>query len=128
MTRLSVRQAKELGIDLNSGKIHKQRPGIGNHRLKLKEAQVLKEVRGYLEALGWFVFRVHQSLGSHKGISDLIAVKGGRVLFIECKSQHERARQSDEQIEFQRQIEAHGGTYILARCMEDVERVIKDAR
>ncbi|MGB9903068.1 MAG: hypothetical protein ACPLQO_00180 [Desulfotomaculales bacterium] len=124
---MSMKQAKELGIDLNSGKMQKQRPGIENRRLKLKEAQVLREVRGYLEALGWFVFRVHQSLGSHKGISDLIAVKNGRVLFVECKSQHERARQSDEQAEFQRQIEAHGGTYILARRMEDVERVIRDA-
>lgn len=129
MTRLNAKQAKELGIDPDLSKIRrqKQQQGITVFQKLLTEAEVLRQVKDYLKAHGWYVFRVHQSALSHKGLSDLVAVRDGRVLFIECKSQHKRAKQSDEQAEFQREIEAHGGTYILARCIEDVKESIQDA-
>jgi len=91
----------------------------------LSEADVLTQVRDYLRAKGFYVMRIHQSLGSQKGISDLIAIKDGWVIFIECKSQHAKSRQSGEQLIFQQQIEKHGGIYVLARSYEDVERAIK---
>jgi hypothetical protein len=47
-----------------------------------------------------------------------VAIKKGIVYHIEIKTP--RGKQSDKQIEFQRQIEAAGGRYVLARCVEDV--------
>lgn len=47
---------------------------------------------------------------------------GGRRLEIECKT--ERGRQSDEQRSFQIMIERFGGLYVLARSLEDVDRVL----
>lgn len=90
----------------------------------LCESDVLTQVRDYLRAKGFYVIRMHQSLGSKKGVSDLIAIKDGRVLFIECKSQHAKSKQSGEQLIFQQQIEKHGGIYVLARSYEDVERAV----
>jgi len=91
----------------------------------LSEAAVLTQVRDYLRVKGFYVMRIHQSLGSQRGVSDLIAIKDGKVIFIECKSQHAKSRQSGEQLIFQQQIEKHGGIYVLARSYEDVERAIK---
>lgn len=51
-------------------------------------------------------------------------VDGGRRLEIECKTL--RGRQSAEQIAFQAMIERHFGIYILARSVEDVDRVLLD--
>lgn len=87
------------------------------------EKSIQTEIRIALGLMGWRVYRIHQSLGSHKGFCDLIAIKGGKVLFIEVKTM--RGKQSPYQEQFQREIEQAGGTYILARSVEDVERGIK---
>jgi hypothetical protein len=64
-----------------------------------------------------------QGLGSYRGISDLIAIKNGRVLFIECKAPE--GQLSKYQKRFKRNIEASGGIYIVARGYEDIEEVIR---
>jgi Holliday junction resolvase len=50
---------------------------------------------------------------------DVIAVIKGRFIGIEVKA--EKGRQSDNQKEFQRQLEAAGGLYILAKGIDGVE-------
>jgi hypothetical protein len=56
-------------------------------RSKTPEGAVLSQVRDYLRLKGWYVIRNQQGLGSHKGLSDLMAVsKQGRVVFIEIKA------------------------------------------
>jgi len=67
------------------------------------------------------VVKIHQSLGSYPGIADLYAVKGGRSIWVEVKTP--AGRQSEVQREFQRQVEEHGGVYVLARSVEDVEEI-----
>ncbi|MGB9886737.1 MAG: VRR-NUC domain-containing protein [Moorellales bacterium] len=94
--------------------------------MKVTEAEIQRQIRDYLRWTGWFVIRNHQSLGSHRGLADLTAVKDGWVVWIEVKVPG--GRQSKYQEEFQRQIEAHGGTYILARSVEDVERALEGVR
>jgi Holliday junction resolvase-like predicted endonuclease len=76
-------------------------------------------VRDYLRIKGWFCFHVLQGLGAYRGISDLIAVKDGRVLFVELKTA--RGRQSEHQKEFQTDLEAAGGEYLLCRGVEDLQ-------
>ncbi len=62
--------------------------------------------------------KIHQSLGSYPGIADLYAVKGGRSIWVEVKTP--AGRQSEVQREFQRQVEEHGGVYVLARGIKDL--------
>ena len=56
-----------------------------------------------------------------KGISDIIALKDGHAYFIEVKAA--RGRVSPEQHEFGKNIQAAGGTYIIARAIEDVRAI-----
>ena len=86
----------------------------------LKEAEILRLVKDYLTLKGWFWFRIQQGIGVYKGISDLIAIKGGRVLFIEVKGQSKKAKQSNDQIEFEKKIVSHGGEYVLVRYLDDL--------
>ncbi len=88
---------------------------------KVLEKEVRKQVVDHLRGEGWFVFYHLQGMGSFPGLSDLQAVKDGRTIYIECKTM--TGRQSPKQKIFQEQLEAHGGVYILARCVEDVFEV-----
>lgn len=85
---------------------------------KPKERDIQKQIKEYLQWTGFFVVKIHQSLGSYPGIADLYAIKNGRSIWIEVKTA--TGKQSPAQKEFQRQVEEHGGTYILARKIEDV--------
>ncbi len=85
------------------------------------ETQVRAEVREYLQWSGWFVFYLLQGLGSYPGLSDLVAAKDGRVVFIELK--RPTGKQSEKQRAFQRKLEAAGGEYIIARGVDDVEHL-----
>lgn len=87
--------------------------------LKLTETDIRRQVRDYLRLRGWFCFHVLQGLGSHRGISDLIAVKGGRVLFVELKTA--TGRQSGYQETFQIELERAGGEYVLCRGIGDLQ-------
>ena len=82
------------------------------------ETAIKRQVKQYLQYRGWFVFPVLQGLGAYKGISDLIALKRGRVAFIEVK--RPGGRQSEHQKSFQENIEAQGGEYWLVRSVDDV--------
>jgi len=88
---------------------------------KLKESEIQAQIRDYLRLCGWFVVKIHQSLGSYWGIADLYALRGGQHVWIEVKT--DRGVQSEYQKKFQRDIEKHGGTYILARSVADVEHL-----
>jgi hypothetical protein len=55
------------------------------------------------------------------GSADILGIIApqGRFLAIECKTR--TGKQSDQQRNFQKMIEAMGGIYILARSLEDVK-------
>lgn len=82
------------------------------------ETYIRRAITDALRHSGWAVFYIFQGLGSYKGISDLIAIRDGRTVFIEVKTQ--TGRQSDYQKDFQRVCQSHGVTYILARGVNDV--------
>lgn len=83
------------------------------------ETVIQNQIRDLLRMDGWFVIRHQQGMGCHKGLSDLTAIKDGITIYIEVKTK--TGKQSDGQRQFQKDIENHGGTYILARRIEDVE-------
>jgi len=86
--------------------------------MKISESDIRRQVRDYLRVKGWFVFHVLQGLGCYLGVTDLIAVKDGRVLFIELKTA--RGRQSQHQKKFQADLEAAGGEYVLCRGVDEL--------
>ena len=61
--------------------------------------------------------RHHNEMGYTKGQPDLIFILSGRVYFVEMKTA--TGRQSPEQKEIQRQIEAQGQTYLVWRSVND---------
>ena len=84
----------------------------------MKESEIRAQVRDLLRWKGWFVYYLLQGLGCYPGLSDMVAVKNGRVIHIELKTR--TGKQSDNQIQFQADIEAVGGEYRVVRCIEDV--------
>lgn len=87
--------------------------------MKITESDIRRQVRDYLRIKGWFCFHVLQGgVGVYRGITDLIAAKDGRVLFIELKTA--RGRQSQHQKKFQTDLEAAGGEYVLCRGVDDL--------
>lgn len=93
---------------------------------RVTEKDVKKQVRDYLRIRGWFVFHILQGMGSYRGVSDLVAVKNGRTLFIECKVPG--GKLSTYQKKFKESIETAGGIYIEARGYEDVEKTINRSK
>ena len=90
---------------------------------KITEADVLCAIRDLLRLYGWKVTRIHQSLGSEKGIPDLVCTRGGQTCWIECKTP--RGALSPYQVAWLQDLEDHGGWYIVARGVEDVEGLLE---
>ena len=83
------------------------------------ESFILNQVRDILRLDGWDVTRHQQGMGSRRGFPDLTALKDGLTLYIEIKTK--TGKQSAYQVEFEKICRAHGGTYILARSVDDVK-------
>lgn len=57
-----------------------------------------------------------------KGLPDIIVVKRGKFIGIEVK--REGFKKTEQQEKFQHDLEMHGGIYILAYHLSDVQNVI----
>ena len=90
-----------------------------NNGHKVKESDIKRSIRQYLTCNKWFVINIFQTLGCAPGIADLFAIRNGRGVWIEVKTA--TGRQSDKQKEFQKNIEHHGGIYIIARSIDDLK-------
>jgi penicillin-binding protein-related factor A (putative recombinase) len=68
--------------------------------------------------------RFRKQFGQFKrlGVSDIIGIYKGRFLSIEVKSKD--GRLSKDQKRWLSDVEAHGGIAIVARSVEDVEKVL----
>jgi len=84
------------------------------------ENVVKAHVKQYLEMQGWYVMYHMACMGSMSGMPDKTAIKDGKTIYIECKDPN-RGRQSENQKEFQKHIEEHGGTYLL---IDDIEKLM----
>ena len=60
--------------------------------------------------------------GLLSGVSDLIVVLKGRVIFVEVKN--DVGKQSEKQIKFQQQVENLGFEYHLVRTLESFQKII----
>ncbi len=91
-------------------------------------------VRKELSKLGYITFRCNVGkvrtidnrwfdTGLPKGFSDLIALKEGKLYFIELKA--ENGKPSKEQINFINQMRKNGFNAGIARNMDDIFKIIK---
>jgi hypothetical protein len=87
------------------------------------ETEIKQQIKKYLKISGFFYYSNLQGLGCTPGISDIVAIKEGIVLFIEVKAG--RGVQSDNQKDFERAIRDHSGNYMLAYSAEDVDNYLK---
>jgi len=85
------------------------------------ESTIKEKCKRWLDKNGWFSFNIHQQgLYCYKGISDRIAIKSGRVVFIEFKTMSKKSKQSPDQIAFGKRVREAGGEYIVVRSKEDM--------
>lgn len=99
-----------------------------------RELQVEWDCLVLLNKQGWYAWKNHttgifdEASGSFRkgsvfhiaGASDIIAVKGGIVIFVEVKA--DGGVQNKDQINFEKQITKRGGYYILARSVAELEK------
>jgi len=93
-------------------------------QLKLKESEIKNQIKAYLRYTGWFAFPILQGLGVYKGISDMIAIRNGVVIFIEVKTGI--GKQSQDQKQFEYDVITQTGNYCLARSVDDVQEYVKN--
>lgn len=87
------------------------------------ETVIRKSIMDELKKSGWFViYFLQMGFGQYKGMSDLMCMRDGQVVFVECKTPE--GKQSPEQVQFQKDCEAHGVRYILARSVYDVKDML----
>lgn len=89
----------------------------------LKESDIRRQIRDYLKLKDWYVMYFLAGLGAFPGLSDMAAIKDGKVLWIEIKKPG-GGKQSEKQKVFQEQIEAYGGTYVIATSIDDLEGIV----
>lgn len=108
----------------------------------IKEADIQKYVKSHLELRGWLVIETHNSWyrPAQRGITDLIAIKHGFVVFVECKRPTYRPCPSDRQMtateraetEFRQQVRNAGAKTLLIKdfdeAIEDIKRLDAMAR
>ena len=107
--------------------------------LKISESQLVNQICEGLLLRGYFVWRqnnisVYNSKTNTfrklpkytpKGIADILGLTPyGKFLAIEVKIGSNK--QSDYQLEFEHNIKAKQGVYILARGWQDIEQAIKN--
>lgn len=63
-----------------------------------------------------------KATGLMSGVSDLICINNGEVIFIECKDF--KGKQSEKQKDFQKTIELQGFKYHLVRSLEEFQKII----
>jgi len=93
-------------------------------KIKLKEADITKQIRGYLNIKKIPHFKHWGGPMSQKGIPDILGtLPGGRAFYIEIKTETGTIRK--EQTDFLDMMRQNGALAFVARCLEDVQKNIK---
>jgi hypothetical protein len=88
--------------------------------LSTPETTIKKQIKQYLQLRGYFVIYFLAGLGAMLGLSDMAALKQGRVTWVEVKTP--RGVQSSNQRKFQQSIEMYGGEYVIFKSLDDAIR------
>ncbi len=90
----------------------------------LENRDVRDPIISFLQVHGWFVFKHWQGTSyCYPGIPDIEAIRDGVVVYIECK--RPGGKLSSDQKQFRDDWMEHGGRWIKAERLEDVEFMAK---
>jgi Holliday junction resolvase len=92
------------------------------------EGKIKEDIREYLERSGFYVRSlvigaIPGRRNPSAGMPDYIAIRSGRTIWFEVKTEDGRIRK--EQVEFITQWTAKGGEAYIVRNVFDVERAVK---
>ena len=90
-----------------------------------RESAVVKRIKTWLKENGWVVWKNHGSAYSEVGLPDLMGVRGGVFLALEIKGP--KGRTTAMQEKWVRDIRRAGGVAGVARSVEDVEEILREA-
>jgi len=90
---------------------------------KIAENDIRAQIRDYLTLHGWAVWINWQGPFSFRGVTDLTAIRAGVVYWIEIKRPGERL--SPDQEGFRELLAQHGGNWLMATCIGDVEHLCR---
>lgn len=105
-----------------------------NHKIKLPEKIIQRQILGYLKLICQAVGKT-KTMGvkrgkvfcfdpfTFRGFPDITFFKDNKIGFVEVKSA--TGKQTEEQLHFQELCQKAGLTYILARDLSDITRIIK---
>lgn len=101
------------------------------------EKDIEKAILEFLEAMGWFawknptvgtwdqkkgVYRAPRNPYQIRGASDIIAIRDGKVMWLEVKTP--KGRQTKHQKMFEKRITENGGFYFVVRSIDDAREAI----
>ena len=93
---------------------------------RMRESDLKKAIKDYLDLSGIFSFPIVQSIGSYRGAPDRIIHLNGKAVYLELKLP--KGKMSDHQLVFQEQCKADGISYWVIKSVEELEERIKEVR
>ena len=88
----------------------------------MREKNIENRIKSYLKSKGAYYFKHHGNQFSQVGVPDIIVCYKGRFIGIEVKN--ESGKTSPLQDVNLKMINDAGGIGIIARCVEDVSKII----
>lgn len=76
-----------------------------------------------IQKMAWKQINTFKAMGLKSGVSDVIVLMEGKVLFIEFKT--EKGVQTPKQRDFQQGVEKLGFDYHICRSLEEFQKIIK---
>ena len=75
-----------------------------------------------IQKMAWKQINIFKAMGLKSGVSDVIVLLEGKVLFVEFKT--EKGTQTDKQKDFQQAVETLGFDYHICRSLEEFQKII----
>lgn len=89
--------------------------------LEMKESEFQREVMNLLRIAGWKVYHANRPQRDERGFPDIVAAKGGEVLFVELKT--DSGELKPEQLEWRREIGRQHYVW-RPRDMDEIKKAI----
>ena len=98
-----------------------------NYCLKHHEPQFLcfSVPNEAIQKMAWKQINMFKAMGLKSGVSDVIVLLEGKVLFVEFKA--EKGVQTPKQKDFQQAVETLGFEYHICRSLEQFQKVIYES-
>jgi hypothetical protein len=90
----------------------------------ISENDIKRQIKEYLDLRGWWNFPILQSLGAYPGLPDRIAIRDGRILFLEIK--RPKGKLSEHQKKFQENMKRENAEYYVIHNLEELMKLLEE--